>query len=183
MVPRGYIDTRTEAGSTYRRAREGWLGESVQIAARVFDEEILLVNGFLDMRKLIDLTRKDDLIPTFRTFNTERSYGTKVHVTRECAGKSFFIHGSYNPCVLLAKQFDPDVPQHALPALPAVMLNENEIDDPPPPYETVEQPAAPPRHRPRHRPRHGVFQNMTSGGIGAIGGAAAGGGGGGVGGC
>ena len=117
----------------------GWI-KSYQLAAQDFDKEILLVNGCLDMRKIMDLTLKDDLIPTFKTFNLARFYGTKVNVTLECAGKDFLVYDNYNPCTLLAKQFDPNVTQYVQSATPAVVIND--VDDPPPPYETIEQPAA-----------------------------------------
>lgn len=120
--------------------KTGWVKTS-QLAAQDFDKESLLVNGFLDMRKIMNLTMKEDLIPTFKTFNIARSYEIKVDVNLQCAGKTFFIFGNYNPCMLLAKEFDPDVSQFGHPAASAIM--KNETDDPPPPYETVEQPAAP----------------------------------------
>lgn len=152
----------------------GWM-KAPQLAAQDLDKGIPLVDGFLDMRKIIDLTLKDDLIPTFRTFNIARSYETKVNVTLECAGKTFFIYGNYNPCTLLAKQFDPDVRQYAQRAAPAVIIDE--IDDPPPPYEPVEQPAAQPQsshgnqsRRRKKRRHHGAFQNMSSAGGGGGGG-------------
>ena len=162
----------------------GWM-KTFQLAVQDFDKEIRLENGFLDMRKIMDLTLKDDLVPTLKTFNIARSYGTKVNVTLECAGKVFFIYGEYNPCTLLAKQFDPHVPQYAQPAAPSVMIRD--LDDPPPPYEMVEQEAAPSqstnssqqrRRERRNRRHHGAFQNMLS-----VGGAVGGGGGGGNGGC
>lgn len=141
----------------------GWMKES-QLAMQDFDKERLLVNGFLDMRKIINLTMKDDLIPTFKTFNIARSYGIKVDVTLQCAGKTFFIFGNYNPCMLLAKEFDPDVSQYVQPAASAIM--KNETDDPPPPYETVEQPAAPSQSsqasQQRRRRINGILPAMSS---------------------
>ena len=166
----------------------GWM-KAPQFAVQNFDEEILFVDGFLDMRKIMDLTLKDDLIPTFKTFNIARSYATKVNVMLECAGKTFFIYGLYNPCVLLAKEFDPDVPQYVQLAAPAVSMNDD--DDPPPPYETVEQPAPSSnssqasQQRRRNRAHRGannnLFQSMSS--VGGGGGSSGGGGGGGGGGC
>ena len=169
------------------KEQAGWTKAS-QFAAQDFDKEGPLVSGFLDLRKIMDLTLKDDLVPTFKTFNIARSYHSKVNVTLECAGKTSFIYGSYNSCTLLAKQFDPDVPQYAQPVTPAVMTNE--IDDPPPPYETVEQPPPPSQssHASQHsRRRNGrrlaALQNMpygggSGGGGGASAGASASGGGG-----
>ena len=163
----------------------GWM-KTFQLAVQDFDKEVPLENGFLDMRKIIDLTLKDDLVPTLKTFNIARSYRTQVNVTLECAGKVCFIYSNYNPCTLLAKQFDPHVPQYAQPAAPSVMVSD--LDDPPPPYETVEQAAAPSqstqasqqrRRKRRNRKRHGAFQNLLS--VGGAGGG--GGGGGGSGGC
>lgn len=126
----------SDFGSFYRGITR--TSKASQLAARDFEQNILLVDGFLDMRKLIDLTLNDNLIPTLKPFTIARSYGTKVIVILECARKTFLIYDNYNPCTLLAKQIDPDVPQYAQPAAPAVMMNE--IDDPPNPYETVEQP-------------------------------------------
>lgn len=160
-----------------------------RIAARDFDKESTLVNGVLDIRNIMDLRLKDDLIPTLKTFNIARSYDTKTNVVLECAGKTFFIYGSYNPCTLLAKQFDPDVPQYVQPPASTVVFNE--IDDPPPPYEAVEQPPLPPQSsnasqtgRRRNRRPLVAFQNMSytagiSGGAGGGGGAGGSGGGGG----
>ena len=138
----------------------GWTN-GVQIAAQNFDKDLPLVNGCLDMRKVVDLTLKDDLVPTMKTFNIARSYGIKVTMTLECAGKSFLIYGNYNPCTLLAKQFDPNVPQYVQPSAPAVTIDET--DDPPPRYEAVEQRSTPSqsshasqRTRRRRRSHHGA---------------------------
>lgn len=119
--------------------QDGWR-KSSQVAVEDLDVK-LSMNGFLDLRKIMDLTIKNDLTPTFKTFNVARSYGTKLNLTLECAGKTFLIYGSYNPCTLLAKQFDPDVPQYTQPTLPAVLSDQ--MDDSPPPYEAIEQRAAP----------------------------------------
>ena len=145
-----------------KQEQAGWTN-GFQIAAQNFDKDLPLVNGCLDMRKVVDLTLKDDLVPTFKTFNIARSYGIKVTVTLECAGKSFFIYGNYNPCTLLAKQFDPNVPQYVQPSAPAVTIDET--DDPPPRYEAVAQRSAPsqpihasqPSRRRRRRHRGAVF--------------------------
>ena len=166
----------------------GWMN-GVQLATQNFDKDLPLVNGRLDMRKVVDLTLKDDLVPTFKTFNIALSYNIKVIVHLECAGKRFFIHGKYNPCTLLAKQFDPNVPQYVQPSAPAVTIDET--DDPPPRYEAVEQLAAPSQsshasqRTRRQRRRHpgaafavvGAFAGAFAGGGGD------GGGGGGGGGC
>ena len=156
-----------------------------QYPAQDFDKEITSINGALDVRQIMDLTLKDDTIPTLKTFNIARSYDIKMNLTLECAGKTFFIYGSYNPCTLLAKQFDPDVPQYTQPAAPAVMINET--DDPPPPYEAVQQPPPPSQssnasHTRRvQRRRLAAFQNISY--AAGVSSGAGGGGGGGGGGC
>ena len=61
----------------------------------------------------IDLTLNDNLTPTLKPFTIARSYGTMVIMILESAGKTFSIYDNYNPCTLLAKQIDPDIPQYA----------------------------------------------------------------------
>ena len=167
-----------------QQEQAGWTN-GVQIAAQNFDKDLPLVNGCLDMRKVVNLTLKDDLVPTMKTFNIARSYGLKVTMTLECAGKSFFIYGNYNPCTLLAKQFDPNVPEYVEPRAPAVTVDAT--DDPPPRYEAVEQRSTPSqsshasqRTRRRRRRHHGAA--FAGGGAFMSAGAFSGGGGGGGGG-
>lgn len=163
------------------------------LAAQSFDKDPPLVNGCLDMRKVVDLMLKNDLVPTFKTFNIALSYEIKVSVAIECAGKSFFIHGNYNPCTLLAKQFDPNVPQYVQPSAPAVTMGG--AGDPSQRYEAVEQRSALSQfsrayqQTRRQRRRHhgaafaglGVFAGGggDGGGFGGGGGGDSGGGGGG----
>ena len=52
-----------------------------QLAARDFEQNISLVDGFLDIRKLIDMTLNDNLIPI---------------MILESAGKTFFIYDNYD---------------------------------------------------------------------------------------
>ena len=123
------------------------------------------MNGFLDMRKSIDLTLKDDLIPSFKTFKIACSYATKVNLTLECTGKTFLIYGSYNPCTLLATKLDPEIPRYTQPAAPPFSMEE--IDDPPTPVKSVEQIITPSesvhagQRRRRNSRYHGGFQNMN----------------------
>lgn len=163
----------------------GWT-KAFQLA-HDFDGEVLLTNGIVDIRNLIDLTLKDDLIPTFKTFTVARSYGTKVHAILECAGKEFYVFSDYSPCTLLAKQFDPDSPQYVQPDVPVIMTDD--VDDPPPPYEKVEQSGSTSlssdtnqQGRRRKKRHHGAFQNIAFLNASSSSGGGGGGGGGSVGG-
>ncbi len=115
-----------------------WTKE-VTLQAKDFETRIPRVEERLDLRKVMDTLVNRDLPPTFKTFNITRTYSLKVFVRLESTGKEHFVFGDYKRCTLLAEEYDSQITVYNEPA---PILDEEEID-PPPPYHFVTQEAVP----------------------------------------
>lgn len=137
----------TRAGeSTFTR----WTKE-IMLQEKEFQTRLPRVEEHLDLRKVMDTTVHHDLAPTFKTFNTARTYSLKVFVRLECAGKEHLVFGDYQRCTLFAGEYDS---QTAAYNEPAPVMAEEDID-PPPPYHLVLQEAVPQYSTRTHHTRSG----------------------------
>ena len=122
------------------------------------------VEEHLDLRTVMDTAIDPNFPPTFKTFNIGRTYSLKVYISLLCASKEHLIFGDYKRCTLYAAEYDA---QRAVYNEPAPVMNEEEMD-PPPPYHFVAQEAVPEYSAQAHHAEHPGYSQVAQDGAGSL---------------
>ena len=115
-----------------------WTKE-ITLREKGFEAQKPRLEEHLDLRTVMDTTVDCAVTPTLKTFNIARTYSLKVFIRLECAGKEHLVFGDYKRCTLLAEEHDSQVAAYNETAC---IMDEGEID-PPPPYHSAAQEMAP----------------------------------------
>ena len=121
-------------GPSYNLEQVGWK-RNTEIFMRNFDGVFPRVEQ-LDLRNVMNLELDSSLVPTFKTFNIARTYSLRVNVQIQCLGKEYYIFGNDTRCTLLSKDYAP-TPSSGDLLMPRVVVDGEELDEPPPPYESI----------------------------------------------